>query len=207
MATTGKIAEDEIRDYVNSEMRVLLAPAFVGTGGLSRKNAYVRPEPKPVDDDPTRAFDDARLAKGFLKPAAPAPPKPAPQPVKLKGGFFRSAKAKAGGLLESDDDRGRGRAPPAEVPRGFCAPREADKDNENAVEFAAKVDAMRRAGVSEEALSARLKDNFEMHASPLQRKAAEYGVKLAKEGHGEDYIREKMAAYMRMVERFDADDE
>ena len=36
-----------------------------------------------------------------------------------------------------------------------------------------------------------------------KKKAAEYGVKLAQQGHSEDYIREKMYAYIANVEKLD----
>ena len=62
---------------------------------------------------------------------------------------------------------------------------------------------MRRAGVDEQAIEARLARSFEKHANPLQKKAAEYGVKLAQQGHSEDYVREKMYAYIANVEKLD----
>jgi hypothetical protein len=63
---------------------------------------------------------------------------------------------------------------------------------------------MRDAGVDEKAIEARLATNFEANASPLQKKAAEYGKKLADQGHTEDYVREKMFAYIANVQRLEA---
>lgn len=214
MMTNGKLLEADIRDWVNAEMRHLLAPAYIGTGGLSRK-ADRPPAPPPkvaILDDPTKAFEGSG-ARGFLDKGldfdddpstASPPPRKRVEPAKLKGGFFETAKAKKGGLLGSGGDA-RDRDPAlASIPRGFCKPREADRENENALEFAEGIDVMRKNGVPEVTITQRLKENFERNASPAQKKAAEYGYKLSEEGHSEDYIREKMASYMANVEKLDA---
>lgn len=71
------------------------------------------------------------------------------------------------------------------------------------MQFASEIEAMRAAGVQETVITERLKNNFDRHANPLQKKAAEYGVKLANQGHDEDYVREKMMEYMANVQRLE----
>ena len=158
----------------------------------------------PARPPPETAIADA-TARAPAAAAAPARKRPARS--KLRGGFFSGAKAKKGGLLGTRDASPPKRA----APRGFVDPRESDKQNPDYAKFGEEVQAMREQGLSETQITARLKASFERHATPLQRKAEEYGVKLAKQGHTEEYVRDKLTEYIENVRKFerefgDADD-